>query len=144
MAGREVTWRRFDGRVRRGRADPTGRGRSPGTVGPVGNVRPLGGQAWLVEAGGRRLVAKLGPGVLDESDGLRQLAAVPGAPPVPEVVHAEDGLLVTTAIEQMARGPGHDESLGRSLAVLHSAPLPTMGRGLVVDRCLPGRSIAKR
>jgi fructosamine-3-kinase len=100
-----------------------------GTVGPVGNVRPLGGQAWLVEAGGRRLVAKLGPGVLNESDGLRQLAAVPGAPPVPEVVHAEDGLLVTTAIEQMARGPGHDESLGRSLAVLHSAPSPQWGGG---------------
>ena len=98
-------------------------------VGPVGNVRPLGGQAWLVDAGGRGLVAKLGPGVLDESDGLRQLAAVPGAPPVPEVVHAENGLIVTTAVEQMARRPGHDESLGRSLAVLHSAPSPQWGGG---------------
>jgi fructosamine-3-kinase len=98
-------------------------------VGPVGNVRPLAGQAWQVEAGGRGLVAKLGPGVLDESDGLRQLAAVPGAPPVPEVVHAEDGLLVTTVVEQMARGPGHDESLGRSLAVLHGAPYPQWGGG---------------
>jgi fructosamine-3-kinase len=98
-------------------------------VGPTGNVQSLGGQAWLVEAGGRRLVAKLGPGVLDESDGLRQLAAVPGAPPVPEVVYAKANLLVTTAIEQMARGPGHDESLGQSLALLHSAPSLQWGGG---------------
>jgi fructosamine-3-kinase len=98
-------------------------------VGPIGEVRRLGGGAWLVEAAGRRLVAKIGPGVLDEAEGLRRLAAVPGSPPVPDVVYAEADLLVTTAIEQMERGPGHDESLGRALAVLHHAPTPRWGGG---------------
>ncbi len=98
-------------------------------VGPISDVSPLGGQAWLVQAGGRSLVAKIGPGVRDESDGLRQLAAMRGAPPVPDVVHTEDGLLVTTAVAQMPRGAGHDESLGRSLAVLHCAATPQWGGG---------------
>jgi fructosamine-3-kinase len=100
-----------------------------GEVGPVGEVRRLGGGAWWVEAGGRRLVAKIGPGVLDEAGGLQQLAAVPGSPPVPDVVYAKADLLVTTAVEQMPRGPGHDEALGRALAVLHRAPSSRWGGG---------------
>ena len=110
-------------------APPDWRATLARVVGPLGSVRPLGGQAWLVEAGGRALVAKLSPGVLDEADGLRQMGAVPGAPPVPEVVHVEAGLLVTAAIRQIERGPGHDESLGSALARLHDAPFPHWGGG---------------
>ena len=98
-------------------------------VGPIGEVRRLGGGAWWVEAGGRRVVAKVGPGVLDEADGLRQLGGVPGSPPVPEVVYAKADLLVTAAVEQVPRRPGHDESLGRALALLHAAPFPYWGGG---------------
>ena len=98
-------------------------------VGSTGPARPLGANAWLVEAAGRRLVVKVGPGSLDESDGLRQLHDVPGAPPVPDVVLAEDDLLVTEAIDQTARTPAHDEFLGRALARLHSTPFPHWGGG---------------
>jgi fructosamine-3-kinase len=99
-------------------------------VGPVGKVRRLGGgAAWWVEAGGRSMVVKTGPGVLDEAAGLHQLAGVPGSPPVPEVVLAETDLLVTAAVEQATRGPGHEESLGRALARLHVAPFPRWGGG---------------
>jgi len=98
-------------------------------LGPTGPPRRLGGDAWIVEAGGRTLVAKFGPGSLDEADGLRRLSGVPGAPPVPDVVIAEDNLLVTTAVDQVGRTPGHDESLGRALAALHDAPFPHWGGG---------------
>ena len=98
-------------------------------VGPTGPARPLGTNAWLVEAAGRRLVVKVGPGSLDEADGLRQLHGVPGAPPVPDVVLAEDDLLVTEAIDQTARTPAHEESLGRALARLHGAPFSHWGGG---------------
>jgi fructosamine-3-kinase len=83
----------------------------------------------MVTAAGRALVAKVGAGVLDEADGLRRLGAVPGAPPVPEVVLAEPGLLVTTAVERVARTSGHEETLGRALAALHRAPLGGWGGG---------------
>ena len=98
-------------------------------VGAVDAVRPLGGAAYLVEVGGRRLVAKVGPGCADEADGLRQLGAVPGAPPVPDVVFVEADLIVTTAVDQAARAIAHDEALGRSLALLHRAPHPQWGGG---------------
>ncbi len=98
-------------------------------LGPTGQPRQLGGGAWMVEAGGRTVVAKLGPGSLDEAGGLRRLGAVPGAPPVPEIVIAEDDLLVTAAVVQTARAQEHDESLGRGLAVLHNAPSPYWGAG---------------
>jgi len=98
-------------------------------LGPTRRPRRLGGDAWIVEAGGRTLVAKFGPGSLDEADGLRRLSGVPGAPPVPDVVIAEDNLLVTTAVDQVGRTPGHDESLGRALAALHDAPFPRWGGG---------------
>src|ERR1700733_14352641 len=98
-------------------------------VGPVESARSLGETTWMVEGGGRRLVAKVGAGSLDESDGLRQLGTTPGAPPVPDVVLVEADLLVTTAVDQMPRTARHDEALGRSLARLHQAPSPHWGGG---------------
>jgi fructosamine-3-kinase len=98
-------------------------------VGPTGPVRRLAGNAYAVEAGERTLVAKLGSGVLDEADGLRYLAGVAGAPPVPEVLHADPDLLVTVWVGQSTQTRAHEESLGRSLAWLHRAPFPHWGGG---------------
>lgn len=98
-------------------------------VGPPGSTRRLGELAWMVTSGGRALVAKVGAGVLDEADGLRRLGAVPGGPPVPEVVLSEPGLLVTTAVDRVSRTSGHEEMLGRALAALHRAPLRGWGGG---------------
>ncbi len=84
---------------------------------------------FLVDAGGRALVVKPGPSARDEAEGLRRLGAVPGAPPVPEVVLADDKLLVTTAVAEGPRTDGHDESFGRALAALHDAPLAHWGGG---------------
>jgi fructosamine-3-kinase len=98
-------------------------------AGAVTRVRALGGHAWLVEAGGRTLVAKPGPGAQDEAAGLRRIAAVTGAPPVPAVVVAEDGLLLTTAVEQGPQTPAHEVALGHSLAALHGAPWREWGGG---------------
>ena len=92
-------------------------------------MRPLSGDAWFVEAGGRTLVAKTGPGPRDEADGLRQLGAVRDGPPVPEVVFADDELVVTVAVEQAPRTPAHEESLGRALAALHATRLEHWGGG---------------
>jgi len=105
------------------------RRRLAAAFGPVGSARSLGGAAWLVEVAGRRLVAKVGAGALDEADGLRALGLTPGAPPVPDVVLADGDLLVTTAVEQTRRTAGHDEALGRDLAQLHRAPYPHWGGG---------------
>jgi fructosamine-3-kinase len=98
-------------------------------VGPIGPSKRLGGDAWSVVAGDRTYVVKLGAGTADEADGLERLGAVPGAPPVPEVVLAEPGLLVTTWVEQGPAKPGHYESLGRALATLHRAPFARWGGG---------------
>jgi fructosamine-3-kinase len=99
-------------------------------LGPgVGAVSPLGGRACRLSAGGRQLVAKWGDGVLDEAEGLRRLAAVPGAPPVPAVVLAEPGLLVTTWVGQARRTDRQEEALGRMLAHLHDAPWLEWGGG---------------
>ncbi len=83
----------------------------------------------MVEAGGRSLVAKLGPGCLDEADGLLRLGAATRAPPVPEVVIAEADLLVTAAVDQVTRTPEHEEFLGRALAELHTTPFSHWGEG---------------
>jgi fructosamine-3-kinase len=117
--------------VREAEAEPaTGlRARLTTVVGPIASVRPLGGTAWMVKAGERTLVAKLGPGAPDEADGLRQLAAVADAPPVPDVVFVEADLVVTTAVDQIPRTAEHDEALGRALARLHRAPFPHWGGG---------------
>jgi fructosamine-3-kinase len=75
------------------------------------------------------VVVKVGPGVSDEAAGLLSLAAVAGAPPVPEVLVAEGDLLVTEWVEQVPRSEGHLEALGRTLAALHTAPHPAWGGG---------------
>jgi fructosamine-3-kinase len=91
--------------------------------------RPLGAGIWRVVAGGRELVAKIGPGVVDEAAGLRALARVPGAPPVPEVVLATPDLLVSTWVEQGPRTAAHEVVLGHRLAALHAGPWSTWGGG---------------
>jgi len=98
-------------------------------VGPTGPIRRIGGGAWTVTAGSRTLVVKLGASALDEAEGLAHLSRVPGAPPVPDVVLVEADLLVTIWVEQGSRTSGHDESLGRELASLHSATFPHWGGG---------------
>jgi len=98
-------------------------------LGPTGRPEPLGGNAWLVRAGARTVVVKAGPGAEDEADGLGRLRGVAGGPPVPEVVLVEDDLLVTVAVDQAARAPVHEESLGRQLAALHGAPCDHWGGG---------------
>ncbi len=109
-------------------AEPAWLPRLAAVLGPLGDVRSLGG-AYLVAAGGRALVAKPGPGARAEAAGLRRIGAVDGAPPVPDVVMVEDDLLVTTVVAQTDRGPGHDVALGRALAALHRAPFPCWGGG---------------
>ncbi len=74
-------------------------------------------------------MAKVGPGALDEADGLRQLGEVGAGPPVPELVYADEHLVVTAAVNQVPRAPGHDEEFGRALAALHSTPHPHWGGG---------------
>jgi len=103
-------------------------GRVAELLGPLSRTRPLGG-GFLAEAGGRRVVVKPAAGALDEADGLRLIASVGGAPPVPQVLVAEEGLLVTSYVEQSARTAGHEERLGAALARLHRAPWPNYGGG---------------
>ncbi|MGC8462161.1 MAG: fructosamine kinase family protein [Acidimicrobiales bacterium] len=100
-------------------------------LGPVTERSSLGAGVWRIVVGGRRLVAKQGRGVLDEARGLSALAAVPGAPPVPEVVAVDEdeGLLVTTWVTTTERTLSHDEDLGRSLAELHRARPGEWGGG---------------
>lgn len=98
-------------------------------TGSPGRIRHLGGDAWKVEVGDGTFVVKSGPGCRDESEGLRRLREVTGAPPVPDVVLADDDLLVTTAVDQVPRSVGHEEELGRGLAVLHSVPTSEWGGG---------------
>jgi fructosamine-3-kinase len=97
--------------------------------GPPAAARPLSANAWTVEAGRRTLVAKTGPGARDEAEGLRQLGTVAGGPLVPEVVFADDDLVVTAAVEQAPRTPAHEESLGRALAALHATRFVHWGGG---------------
>jgi fructosamine-3-kinase len=98
-------------------------------LGPATDLRPLGGAATAFTSAGRRLVAKTGTGALDEAAGLRTLGSVEGAPPVPEVVLVEDGLLVTAFVPQATRRVTLEERLGRSLARLHLAPAAGFGGG---------------
>ena len=82
------------------------------TIGTVDSARLLGGTAYLVVVDGRRLVAKFGAGCRDEAEGLRQLGAAAGGPPVPAVLVEETDLLVTVAVDQVPRTAGHVETLG--------------------------------
>lgn len=103
--------------------------------GPL-QARALGGDAYGVAGSGRQLVVKIGPGAQDEAAGLRALAAVPGAPPVPEVLCARPDALVTAWVEQGPRQGHAEEALGRALATLHEAPWPSWGGGSSwIGRC---------
>lgn len=112
-----------------GTGGPAWAGRVARTLGPLTEVRPLGTRIWRATAGGRRLVVKTGPGVGDEAEGLRRLAGARGAPPVPAVALAEDGLLATSWVEAGERTPAHEEALGRGLAALHAATWTAWGGG---------------
>jgi fructosamine-3-kinase len=108
---------------------PTWVDRAEPVLGPISEPHPLGESAWRARASGTPVVVKVGPGVADEAAGLVALAAVAGAPPVPEVLLVEGDLLVTGWVEQSLRSDAHLEALGRALAALHSAPCPTWGGG---------------
>ena len=105
------------------------RSRITTAFGPVTSCRPLAGRVWQVAAGGRQLVVKEGGGALDEADGLRCLARLADAPPVPEVMLAEPDILVTAWIDQCPRTTGHDAALGRMLACQHLEPWAEWGGG---------------
>ncbi len=100
-----------------------------GTDLAIGDRRVLGPDLWTVEVAGHPLVVKAGPGVTDEAEGLKRLAGVGGAPPVPAVVANTTDLLVTTWVDQAHRSPAHEEALGRMLATLHAAPWREWGGG---------------
>jgi len=98
-------------------------------LGPAEGEQALGGSAWRLRAGGHDVVAKLGPGALDEAEGLHRLARIDGGPPVPAVLLAEEGLIVTAWVVPGRRSAGHEETLGRMLAALHTAPWAEWGGG---------------
>jgi fructosamine-3-kinase len=75
------------------------------------------------------VVVKIGPGTANEAEGLSRLSRVAGAPPVPDVLAVQPELVVMRWVEQGPRTPAHDESLGRMLAALHTAPWPEWGGG---------------
>ncbi|HET9078191.1 MAG TPA: fructosamine kinase family protein [Acidimicrobiales bacterium] len=75
------------------------------------------------------MVIKTGPGVADEAAGLRRLAAVEAGPPVPSVVHASGGVLVTSWVGHGGRSAAAEAELGRSLAVLHRTQPGEWGGG---------------
>jgi fructosamine-3-kinase len=106
------------------------------TVGPdvvlgvgVRRAVPLGGGAARVElADGRTIVVKDGPTAAAEAAGLAWLA-VPGGPPVPQVLECEGDRLVTAQVPTGRPSAGAAAELGRRLAVLHAAGAPTFGAG---------------
>lgn len=90
---------------------------------------PLGGDATRVElADGRTVVVKEGPAAAAEAAGLRWLA-VPGGPPVPEVLEVDGARLVTTHVPGGRPGADAAAVFGRRLAVLHAAGAPAFGAG---------------
>lgn len=98
-------------------------------LGTPEQVNTLGSGMWRVRSRGRALVVKTGPSVADEALGLRELSAVKGAPPVPEVLLAEKDLLVEAWVDQASRSHAQEEGLGRALATLHSATWGDWGGG---------------
>jgi fructosamine-3-kinase len=98
-------------------------------VGSPTAVQALTSNTWRVTVDGQPLVAKVGPGVADEAMGLRRLAGMAGGPSVPEVVHVDADLLVTTWVEQGPRSATAEQELGRALAALHDAPCKLWGGG---------------
>jgi fructosamine-3-kinase len=116
---------------------PAWTARLAAVAGPLGRSRRLSEAVWMIDAGGRALVAKVGPGVGDEATGLGALGAVTGAPPVPAIVLAEPDLLVTAAVEQSPRAPDHEVALGRDLARLHAQPHHVWGGGAALIGACP-------
>jgi len=99
------------------------------TLGPVRSTHPIGAGVWRVLVDRRRLVVKTGAGVLDEAEGLRRLAGIADAPPVPGVVLSEPNLLVTEWVDHGPRTDSHERALGRMLAHQHRAPWSQWGGG---------------
>ncbi|MFC5232005.1 fructosamine kinase family protein [Pseudonocardia zijingensis] len=90
---------------------------------------PLGGGAARVTlADGRTVVVKDGDpaGIAAEAAGLRWLAAAGGAP-VPAVLAADDGRLVTELVPDGAPTARAAEEFGRALARTHEAGAPAFG-----------------
>ncbi|GEL19921.1 fructosamine kinase [Pseudonocardia asaccharolytica DSM 44247 = NBRC 16224] len=87
---------------------------------------PLGAATRVDLDDGRVAVVKAGDGVVAEAAGLRWLA-VPGGPPVPAVLAADDGWLVMEFVAggHPAREPA--AAFGRRLATLHAAGAPAFG-----------------
>ncbi len=90
---------------------------------------PLGGGAARVTlTDGRTVVVKDGEpeAIKAEAAGLRWLADAGGAP-VPAVLYADGGRLVTRFVESATPGPRAAEELGRALARTHAAGAPAFG-----------------
>ncbi|MGD9529873.1 fructosamine kinase family protein [Pseudonocardia sp.] len=87
-----------------------------------------GGAARVVLADGRTVVVKEGPTVRAEAAGLRWLA-VPGGPPLPEVLNADGDRLVAGFVLPAGPSAAAAEQLGRRLAVMHAAGAPAFGAG---------------
>jgi fructosamine-3-kinase len=79
-------------------------------------------------ADGRIVVVKEGPGVAAEAAGLRWLA-VPGGPPVPEVLALDGVRLVTALVLEGRPSAAAADDLGRRLATLHQEGAPAFGSG---------------
>jgi fructosamine-3-kinase len=91
----------------------------------------LGGGAARVElTDGRTVLVKDGPTVATEAAGLAWLA-VPGGPPVPEVLGCDGDRLVTSYVRVGRPSADAAAELGRRLAVLHSPAVgaPAFGAG---------------
>ncbi|HUY85519.1 MAG TPA: fructosamine kinase family protein, partial [Acidimicrobiales bacterium] len=84
---------------------------------------------WRLNAAGIPVVAKRGPSITDEADGLRLLASVAGGPGVPKILYENEDLLVIEWIEPSRQSPGHEDRLGRELAALHAVVAPCWGSG---------------
>lgn len=76
-------------------------------------------------ADGRRVVAKRSPVVEAEARMLRALALA--AVPVPEVLHAEGGLLLLERLDEAAPSPEGWAALGSALRALHGITAPAPG-----------------
>ena len=94
----------------------------------VRSLAPLGGAHRAELADGRTVVAKSGaPGqAATEAAGLRWLA-VPGGPPVPEVIAADGHWLVTAHVPGGRLDASGAERFGRELAAMHAAGAASFG-----------------
>jgi len=94
----------------------------------VRSLAPLGGAHRAELADGRTVVAKSGaPGqAATEAAGLRWLA-VPGGPPLPEVIAVDERWLVTSHVPGGRLDSSEAERFGRGLAVMHAAGAASFG-----------------